>query len=78
MICILDNEDPFYIISATDFTLLLRLLHVVAVAALQVIQQSTGLDLGWQDDPCSPIKWDQIGCEGNIVTSLYVHRLYKF
>ncbi|KAM1003587.1 hypothetical protein ACFX15_003638 [Malus domestica] len=40
------------------------------VSALQVIQQSTGLDLGWQDDPCSPKSWDQIGCEGNIVTSL--------
>lgn len=46
---------------------------LLAVSALQVIQQSTGLDLGWQDDPCSPVSWDQIGCEGNIVTSLYVH-----
>ncbi|XP_059432433.1 probable LRR receptor-like serine/threonine-protein kinase At5g48740 isoform X2 [Corylus avellana] len=40
------------------------------VSALQVIQQSTGLDLGWQDDPCSPSPWDHIGCEGSIVTSL--------
>ncbi|GFZ20133.1 leucine-rich repeat protein kinase family protein [Actinidia rufa] len=40
------------------------------VSALQVIQQSTGLDLGWQDDPCSPTPWDHIGCEGNLVTSL--------
>ncbi|XP_004292376.1 PREDICTED: probable LRR receptor-like serine/threonine-protein kinase At5g48740-like [Fragaria vesca subsp. vesca] len=40
------------------------------VSALQVIQQSIGLDLGWLGDPCSPIKWDEVGCEGNIVTSL--------
>ncbi|KAA8550630.1 hypothetical protein F0562_002314 [Nyssa sinensis] len=40
------------------------------VSALQVIQQSTGLDLGWQDDPCSPTPWDHIGCEGSLVTSL--------
>ncbi|XAR60965.1 Non-specific serine/threonine protein kinase, partial [Bertholletia excelsa] len=40
------------------------------VSALQVIQQSTGLDLGWQDDPCSPTPWDHIGCEGNSVISL--------
>ncbi|CAL5192002.1 unnamed protein product [Lathyrus oleraceus] len=40
------------------------------VSAMQVIQQSTGLDLGWQDDPCSPFPWDHIDCEGNLVTSL--------
>ncbi|KAH9784861.1 putative LRR receptor-like serine/threonine-protein kinase [Citrus sinensis] len=40
------------------------------VSALQVIEQSTGLDLGWQDDPCSPKSWDHVGCEGNLVTSL--------
>ncbi|CAK9167066.1 unnamed protein product [Ilex paraguariensis] len=40
------------------------------VSALQVIQQSTGLDLGWQDDPCSPIPWNHINCEGSLVTSL--------
>ncbi|KAF8394112.1 hypothetical protein HHK36_020317 [Tetracentron sinense] len=40
------------------------------VSALQVIGQSTGIDLGWQDDPCSPIPWNHIGCEGNVVTSL--------
>lgn len=40
------------------------------VSALQVIQQSTGLDLGWQDDPCSPTPWDHIGCQGSLVTSL--------
>ncbi|XP_057965901.1 probable LRR receptor-like serine/threonine-protein kinase At5g48740 isoform X2 [Malania oleifera] len=39
-------------------------------SALQVIQQSTGLDLGWQDDPCSPIPWNHVGCEGSVVTSL--------
>ncbi|AES79129.2 probable LRR receptor-like serine/threonine-protein kinase At5g48740 [Medicago truncatula] len=40
------------------------------VSAMQVIQQSTGLDLGWQDDPCSPFPWDHIHCEGNLVISL--------
>ncbi|KAI9108098.1 hypothetical protein K1719_020971 [Acacia pycnantha] len=40
------------------------------VSALQVIQQSAGLDLGWQDDPCSPSTWDHVGCEGSLVTSL--------
>ncbi|KAI4354376.1 hypothetical protein L6164_003243 [Bauhinia variegata] len=40
------------------------------VSALQVIQQSTGWDLGWQDDPCSPSPWHHIGCDGNLVTSL--------
>lgn len=40
------------------------------VSALQVIQQSTGLDLGWQEDPCSPKSWEHIECEGNLVTSL--------
>ncbi|KAL2239204.1 probable LRR receptor-like serine/threonine-protein kinase At5g48740 [Sesamum indicum] len=40
------------------------------VSALQVIQHSTGLDLGWQDDPCSPKPWNHIGCDGNLVTSL--------
>ncbi|XP_017440844.1 probable LRR receptor-like serine/threonine-protein kinase At5g48740 isoform X1 [Vigna angularis] len=40
------------------------------VSALQVIQQSTGLDLGWQDDPCLPSPWEKIHCEGSLVTSL--------
>ncbi|MED6106121.1 hypothetical protein PIB30_002014 [Stylosanthes scabra] len=40
------------------------------VSAMQVIQQSTGLDLGWQDDPCSPSPWEKIDCKGNLVTSL--------
>ncbi|KAL2319246.1 hypothetical protein Fmac_028215 [Flemingia macrophylla] len=40
------------------------------VSALQVIQQSTGLDLGWQDDPCLPSPWEKIDCEGSLVTSL--------
>ncbi|KAG9446455.1 hypothetical protein H6P81_012583 [Aristolochia fimbriata] len=40
------------------------------VSALQVIQQSVGLELGWQDDPCSPTPWDHISCEGSLVTSL--------
>ncbi|KAJ0589114.1 putative protein kinase RLK-Pelle-LRR-I-1 family [Helianthus annuus] len=40
------------------------------VSALQVIQQSTGLDLEWEDDPCSPTPWEHIRCEGSSVTSL--------
>ncbi|RZB60260.1 probable LRR receptor-like serine/threonine-protein kinase At5g48740 isoform X1 [Glycine soja] len=40
------------------------------VSALQVIQQSTGLDLGWQDDPCLPSPWEKIECEGSLITSL--------
>lgn len=40
------------------------------VSALQVIQQSTGLDLGWEYDPCYPTPWVHIKCEGNLVTSL--------
>ncbi|XP_022960256.1 probable LRR receptor-like serine/threonine-protein kinase At5g48740 [Cucurbita moschata] len=40
------------------------------VSALQVIHQSIGLNLGWEDDPCSPRTWDHVGCEGNLVTSL--------
>ncbi|OVA00094.1 Protein kinase domain [Macleaya cordata] len=40
------------------------------VSALQVIQQFTGLDLGWQDDPCSPTPWKHIECEGSVVRSL--------
>ncbi|XP_071699346.1 probable LRR receptor-like serine/threonine-protein kinase At5g48740 [Rutidosis leptorrhynchoides] len=40
------------------------------VSALQVIQQSTGLDLEWEDDPCSPTPWRHVQCEGNLVTSL--------
>ncbi|KAL7590482.1 hypothetical protein Lser_V15G38961 [Lactuca serriola] len=40
------------------------------VSALQVIQESTGLDLEWEDDPCSPTTWEHIQCEGSSVTSL--------
>ncbi|KAJ0988993.1 hypothetical protein J5N97_007349 [Dioscorea zingiberensis] len=40
------------------------------VSALQVIQQSTGFDLGWQDDPCSPLPWKHLECNGSLVTSL--------
>nr|XP_043620700.1 probable LRR receptor-like serine/threonine-protein kinase At5g48740 [Erigeron canadensis] len=40
------------------------------VSALQVIQQSTGLDLEWEDDPCSPTPWEHIQCEGNSVITL--------
>ncbi|XP_010525278.1 PREDICTED: probable LRR receptor-like serine/threonine-protein kinase At5g48740, partial [Tarenaya hassleriana] len=45
------------------------------VSALQVIEQSTGLDLGWQDDPCSPFPWNHIKCEGNLVTSLFLSEI---
>ncbi|XP_016746090.1 probable LRR receptor-like serine/threonine-protein kinase At5g48740 isoform X1 [Gossypium hirsutum] len=40
------------------------------VSALQVIEQATGFDLGWQDDPCFPTPWDHIECKGSTVTSL--------
>ncbi|KAK9015980.1 hypothetical protein V6N11_007067 [Hibiscus sabdariffa] len=40
------------------------------VSALQVIEKSTGFDLGWQDDPCFPTPWDHIECEGSTVISL--------
>ncbi|KAL8150767.1 hypothetical protein V2J09_020575 [Rumex salicifolius] len=43
------------------------------VSALQVIQQYTGLDLGWQDDPCSPKPWNHVLCEGSLVRSLDLH-----
>ncbi|KAK1289797.1 putative LRR receptor-like serine/threonine-protein kinase [Acorus calamus] len=42
------------------------------VSALQVIQQSTGFNLGWEGDPCYPVPWEHIGCEGNLVTSLEI------
>ncbi|XP_024967603.1 probable LRR receptor-like serine/threonine-protein kinase At5g48740 [Cynara cardunculus var. scolymus] len=40
------------------------------VSALQVIRQSMGLDLEWEDDPCSPMPWEHIQCEGSSITSL--------
>ncbi|KAE8659309.1 putative LRR receptor-like serine/threonine-protein kinase [Hibiscus syriacus] len=40
------------------------------VSALQVIEQSNGFDLRWQDDPCFPTPWDHIECEGSTVISL--------
>ncbi|PKI76779.1 hypothetical protein CRG98_002765, partial [Punica granatum] len=43
------------------------------VSALQVIQQFIGLDLGWEDDPCSPFTWDHITCHGSRVTSLVMY-----
>ncbi|PPS14555.1 hypothetical protein GOBAR_AA06016 [Gossypium barbadense] len=48
------------------------------VSALQVIEQSTGFDLGWQDDPCLPTPWNHIECEGSTVTSLYVPKNLSF
>jgi hypothetical protein len=40
------------------FFFLSWLLNFAAVSALQVIQQSTSLDLGWEDN--SPIIWEPI------------------
>ncbi|KAL1207445.1 putative LRR receptor-like serine/threonine-protein kinase [Cardamine amara subsp. amara] len=42
------------------------------VSALKVIEQFTSQDLGWQDDPCTPLPWNHIECEGNRVTSLFL------
>ncbi|XP_056696572.1 probable LRR receptor-like serine/threonine-protein kinase At5g48740 isoform X1 [Spinacia oleracea] len=39
-------------------------------SALEVIQQYTGLDLGWEEDPCFPKPWNHITCDGNLVTSI--------
>ena len=46
-----------------------------AVSALGVIQQFTGLDLGWEEGPCFPRPWNHITCDGNLVTSMYVKRI---
>ncbi|KAL2932927.1 hypothetical protein RDABS01_016046 [Bienertia sinuspersici] len=40
------------------------------VSALEVIQQYTGLDLGWAEDPCFPRPWNHITCDENLVTSI--------
>lgn len=40
------------------------------VSALEVIQQYTGLDLGWEEDPCFPRPWNHLTCDGNLVTSI--------
>ncbi|KAJ4751952.1 Leucine-rich repeat protein kinase family protein [Rhynchospora pubera] len=40
------------------------------VSALKVIQQTTGIDFGWEDDPCSPMPWDHLRCEGTSVVAL--------
>ncbi|CAH8278912.1 unnamed protein product [Arabidopsis lyrata] len=45
------------------------------VSALKVIEQFTGQDLGWQDDPCTPLPWNHIKCEGNRVTSLFLSQI---
>ncbi|XP_019088804.1 PREDICTED: probable LRR receptor-like serine/threonine-protein kinase At5g48740 isoform X1 [Camelina sativa] len=45
------------------------------VSALKVIEQFTGQDLGWQDDPCTPLPWNHIECEGNLVTSLFLSQI---
>nr|VDD38899.1 unnamed protein product [Brassica oleracea] len=45
------------------------------VSALKVIEQFTGQDLGWQDDPCTPLPWNHIECEGSRVTSLFLSQI---
>ncbi|KAL5702666.1 hypothetical protein ACHQM5_027852 [Ranunculus cassubicifolius] len=45
------------------------------VSALHVIQQTTGVELGWEDDPCFPTPWKHIGCEDDRVTSLDLSNL---
>ncbi|CAH8299401.1 unnamed protein product [Eruca vesicaria subsp. sativa] len=45
------------------------------VSALKVIEQFTGQDLGWQDDPCTPLPWNHIECEGSRVISLFLSQI---
>ncbi|XP_031479079.1 probable LRR receptor-like serine/threonine-protein kinase At5g48740 [Nymphaea colorata] len=40
------------------------------VSALQIIYESSGLNLGWGDDPCSPTVWKRVGCQGSLLVSL--------
>ncbi|XP_057743902.1 probable LRR receptor-like serine/threonine-protein kinase At5g48740 [Arachis stenosperma] len=69
----LKNNTFYPLINAFE---VYKMLHIpseassTTVSAMQVIQQSTGLDLGWQDDPCSPSPWENVNCQGNLVTSL--------
>ncbi|MBA0822031.1 hypothetical protein Goarm_018851 [Gossypium armourianum] len=59
------KSDGFFPLSSAD-----SVLPELTVSALQVIEQATGFDLGWQDDPCFPTPWDHIECKGSTVTSL--------
>ncbi|MBA0790998.1 hypothetical protein Gohar_015606 [Gossypium harknessii] len=59
------KSDGFFPLSSAD-----SILPELTVSALQVIEQATGFDLGWQDDPCFPTPWDHIECKGSTVTSL--------
>ncbi|MBA0579192.1 hypothetical protein Gorai_021455 [Gossypium raimondii] len=59
------KSDGFFPLSSAD-----SILPELTVSALQVIEQATGFDLGWQDDPCVPTPWDHIECKGSTVTSL--------
>ncbi|KAL0889921.1 hypothetical protein Bca101_013904 [Brassica carinata] len=45
------------------------------VSALKVIEQFTGQDLRWQDDPCTPLPWNHIECERSRVTSLFLSKI---
>ncbi|KAJ3671772.1 hypothetical protein LUZ60_007851 [Juncus effusus] len=40
------------------------------VSALKVIQETTGKEFEWENDPCNPIQWNHIKCDGNLVISL--------
>lgn len=67
--------NDFTYIGALYYFFALLILFVLldcAVSALEVIQQYTGLDLGWEEDPCFPRPWNHLTCDGNIVTSMYV------
>ncbi|KAL6002808.1 hypothetical protein ACLOJK_023030 [Asimina triloba] len=67
------NGSFYPLVNAVEVYELIEILlesSTTTVSALQVIQQSTGLDLGWEDDPCSPTPWKHVGCEGSLVTSL--------
>ncbi|KAL0737870.1 hypothetical protein Bca4012_014080 [Brassica carinata] len=46
-----------------------------STTALKVIEQFTGQDLRWQDDPCTPLPWNHIECERSRVTSLFLSKI---
>ena len=60
------------------FHLLILLLNLNSSFSTTGYQQSTRLDLGWQDDPCLPSPWEKIECEGSLIASLYVQSIHFF
>ena len=60
------------------FHLLILLLNLNSSFSTTGYQQSTRLDLGWQDDPCLPSPWEKIECEGSLITSLYMQSIHFF